>query len=78
MALSIDAVDRGVRGGKLLQGLDVSEAGHRFFSSSERLMCVSARLLSQRPHTWRRSTPISFIAAPWERRRSVAMAWGLR
>jgi hypothetical protein len=33
-------VDRGVGGGELLQGLDVSEPRHRSFSSSERLMGV--------------------------------------
>ena len=31
-------VDRGVGGGKLLEGLHVSELGHRRFSSSERLV----------------------------------------
>ena len=31
-------VDRGVSGSKLLQGLDVSEPGHRALSSSKRLM----------------------------------------
>ena len=39
MAVVVEmVVDRGVRGGELLQGLDVPEAGHRSFSSSERLM----------------------------------------
>ncbi len=31
-------MDRGVDGGKLLEGLHVSEPGHRHFSSSERLV----------------------------------------
>ncbi len=31
-------VDRGVGGGKFLQGLYISELGHRRFSSSERLV----------------------------------------
>jgi hypothetical protein len=31
-------VDRGVGGGELLQGLEVPEAGHRTFSSSEGLV----------------------------------------
>jgi len=31
-------VDRGVSGSELLQGLDLPEARHRSFSSSERLM----------------------------------------
>jgi hypothetical protein len=41
-------VDRGVNGSKFLKGPDVPEFRHGLLSSSERLMGVSARLLSQR------------------------------
>ena len=38
-------VDRGLCGGELLQGIDVPEAGHRSFSSSERLMGVLSAIV---------------------------------
>ena len=69
-------VDRGVGGGKLLESvMSLTFA----IARSRRRNCwweFSARLLSQRPQIWTAALPIRFIAARYDRSRSVTIGRG--
>ena len=69
-------MDRGVRRSKVLQRL---MSRNRAIAPSRRLngWCeFSALLLRYRPHSWRSETPITFIAARYDRSLSVTMDHG--
>ncbi len=57
-------VDRGVGGGKLLQGLYIPELHHRSFSSSERLMRVLSSIVEPAPALLRRGIPDQHHCGP--------------
>ncbi len=69
-------VDRSVNGGKFLQGFDALNFAIAPSRRRNGWCEFSARLLSQRPLFWRSETPTTFIAARYDRRRSVTIDLG--